>query len=491
MDKIHFYTKDITQNLLGLIGDNFTTTQIYHTDNSYITILNYKTGKIIKVNVYTGVSTERTISLPDNEEQFVYVKSIGTTNLYFAILKTPTSAGSTIYLELYRVNDIGYSFVRNISISSNRLYTKSDLSVSCLVKIVNNIELLYVYSCATEWISSDGIYQRYRRYKVFNISTGNTVINESTTNEAYGTFTISDVIDENHNQLFYGSYVNNYSNNITNTYVDISKISITDRATTLNSNHFTSQAVADFNGSYWAIGGYERGVGYGNKVIKINKDNLSSELFTTFTPNTGLKPLITSNNYGIFAITLSTDSAQLLQLQKAELFNIDLYRNSAEANRVNKTDYLTAVGSLNGVMREGSSITDLSITFEMDTLPQFNYVHIPAFNRYYYVNDISSVRYRLWEMRLSVDVLMTYNDKIRALTAFVSRNQNTYNPDIVDNCIPIVQGKELQIITAEDTIFDEFNVNEYSLSIVDQPCRIVFVGTGIGLGSEIQPNQTE
>lgn len=143
----------------------------------------------------------------------------------------------------------------------------------------------------------------------------------------------------------------------------------------------------------------------------------------------------------------------------AETFSVTLYKNSAEANRVDKTDYLTAVDTLNGVMREGSSITDLSITFEMDTLPQFNYVYIPAFNRYYYVTDISTVKCRLWEMELSSDPLMTYKDAILSCKGFVDRNEFDYNNNIIDKKRVIEQGVDIDVIESSTDIFNPSYAN--------------------------------
>ena len=67
-----------------------------------------------------------------------------------------------------------------------------------------------------------------------------------------------------------------------------------------------------------------------------------------------------------------------------------LYKNSAEMHRVDKSAYLELVGTVSGVFRDETSITNISITIQYDTVIDFNYVYIPAFNRYYYVTDITS-----------------------------------------------------------------------------------------------------
>lgn len=117
-------------------------------------------------------------------------------------------------------------------------------------------------------------------------------------------------------------------------------------------------------------------------------------------------------------------------------FDINLYQSSAEVNRVDKTNFLTGVGTLSGVLREECSIIAPSITFKQTTVPTFNYVYIAAFGRYYYVTGITSVSKDVWRMSLSCDVLMTWKDDIRALTAIIARQENSFNPLLLDSELP-------------------------------------------------------
>lgn len=128
----------------------------------------------------------------------------------------------------------------------------------------------------------------------------------------------------------------------------------------------------------------------------------------------------------------------------SETFDINLFKNTAEYNRVDKTNYITDVGTISGVMREASSITDLTITIERADLPNFNYVYIEKFGRYYFVNDIRIVRNELFEIDMTVDVLMSYKDAIKSLRAFVDRNENTQNPMLIDKKKVIEQGVDIE-----------------------------------------------
>lgn len=109
-----------------------------------------------------------------------------------------------------------------------------------------------------------------------------------------------------------------------------------------------------------------------------------------------------------------------------------LYKNSAELDIVDKTNYLEEVGVISGVFREAASVVHLAVTIEYPTVPDFNYVYVGAFRRYYTVTGFTTIRQNLWEISLSIDVLMTYKDVIMATTAFVDRNEFEYNANLVD-----------------------------------------------------------
>lgn len=126
-------------------------------------------------------------------------------------------------------------------------------------------------------------------------------------------------------------------------------------------------------------------------------------------------------------------------------FDINLYQSSAEVNRVDKTKFLTGVGTLSGVLREECSIIAPSITFKQTPVPSFNYVYIAAFGRYYYVTGITSVSKDIWRMSLSCDVLMTWKGDIRALTAIIARQENSFNPLLLDSELPAQANQNITV----------------------------------------------
>lgn len=143
-------------------------------------------------------------------------------------------------------------------------------------------------------------------------------------------------------------------------------------------------------------------------------------------------------------------------------FDIELYKNSAEVNRVDKTDYLTGVGTLSGALREECSMLTPSIVYQSEDVPTFNYVYIPIFNRYYYVTSLSSVSKNVWRMELNCDVLMTYKEQIFLLQGVIGRQETDFNPLLVDNELPTQNNPIIEVI---DIPSDAFNTQKKGTGI--------------------------
>jgi hypothetical protein len=136
------------------------------------------------------------------------------------------------------------------------------------------------------------------------------------------------------------------------------------------------------------------------------------------------------------------------------VFDINTYKNSSEVNRVDKSNYLVSAGTLSGVLRDECSILTPSIVFQSPRVPTFNYVYIPIFKRYYFVTGLSSVGKNLWRMELNCDVLMTYQENIYLLRGVVGRQENAYNPLLIDPDIPTQNDPIIEIIDIPSNAFD-------------------------------------
>lgn len=158
------------------------------------------------------------------------------------------------------------------------------------------------------------------------------------------------------------------------------------------------------------------------------------------------------SNYD-FLQTVNNEDFYVKQLvQGSQEFS--LYKNSAENNRVDKSLFLELVGTISGTYREDISLTNLAITIEYPKVPDFNYIYITEFNRYYFVTDITVVRYNLYEISLSIDILMSYKNGIKKLPAFIERNENDFNDDLIDNKRVVSQGFDVEVITRTNEVFD-------------------------------------
>lgn len=171
----------------------------------------------------------------------------------------------------------------------------------------------------------------------------------------------------------------------------------------------------------------------------------------------------------------------------AELINSDFYitvnavppdtcvffQNTAEPNRVNKTDYLEEQIRVAGNLRDISDVINPSITFECtdDKILKSNYVYIPAFNRYYFINSITSVRTNLWRVNLHCDVLYSFRNDVLQIKAIIDRQENNFNRYLIDNNMPLssIPYKEAKEILTDDegngTPF-KAQMQEYGYNIV-------------------------
>ena len=115
--------------------------------------------------------------------------------------------------------------------------------------------------------------------------------------------------------------------------------------------------------------------------------------------------------------------------------DIYLMVNSSPNNQVSKS--LSTAATLSGTLREETSIIDPVIKIEGDvsTYAFANYCYIPDFGRYYYINNIRSIRNNLFEISCHVDVLQTYSTGIRGNSALIRRQQDKWNLLINDGSV--------------------------------------------------------
>lgn len=180
------------------------------------------------------------------------------------------------------------------------------------------------------------------------------------------------------------------------------------------------------------------------------------------------------------------------------MLSLTLYNNRSESNKVDKN--ITEIITLEGELLDSTSVMHPSIKiylagdkiegyvvednqeyvvyngtklkfegFIYDVVLTANYARISAFNRYYFITDIISVRRNIWQLELQVDVLMTYKKDFLKLKGFIDRNENQYVMDAVDELRDFHYPKQIyydQITHVEDFTPDAFNTTGFLLACV-------------------------
>lgn len=81
---------------------------------------------------------------------------------------------------------------------------------------------------------------------------------------------------------------------------------------------------------------------------------------------------------------------------------------------------LTNGVEMSGNLRHPSNVVSPDILIEIANPSLFNYMYIPDFGRYYYIDEMESVRTGLWRIAATVDVLMSFQEEILNLNVTVS-----------------------------------------------------------------------
>lgn len=128
--------------------------------------------------------------------------------------------------------------------------------------------------------------------------------------------------------------------------------------------------------------------------------------------------------------------------------NITLYNNQSELNKIGKT-LVTLVGPVSATIKDETSIIDPVITVSGITdayAAACNYIYVDAFARYYFVNDVKSVRNGVWRLSCHVDVLQSFSRGILNQYAIVARQEKYWNLFINDGEFKIYQNSLIEKI---------------------------------------------
>ena len=102
---------------------------------------------------------------------------------------------------------------------------------------------------------------------------------------------------------------------------------------------------------------------------------------------------------------------------------IILYNNKSPKNKIGKT--LTNPNTITGSLRGDTSISNFQMLLNIVDLNPYNYMYIADFGKYYFINDIISVRTGLWLVTASIDVLESYKSEILSLDVILASTEIT------------------------------------------------------------------
>ncbi len=103
------------------------------------------------------------------------------------------------------------------------------------------------------------------------------------------------------------------------------------------------------------------------------------------------------------------------------MIKIKTFIYDGKPNEVNKT--LQANEEYTGVLNATFNVLTPVVRFRTRTPVSFNYVYIESLNRYYFVSELTQDG-DLCTVRLRVDVLQTYKEKILASSATLTKGEN-------------------------------------------------------------------
>lgn len=117
-----------------------------------------------------------------------------------------------------------------------------------------------------------------------------------------------------------------------------------------------------------------------------------------------------------------------------------LYKNSSENNVIGKT--LTQIKSVECNLKNDVSVVNPTLVLSYtDSILDSNYCFIPKFNRYYFIDEIIPITGDRSIIKCRVDVLESFKDDIKSLTAIINK-QESIADKFIDDGSWIVENKD-------------------------------------------------
>lgn len=166
---------------------------------------------------------------------------------------------------------------------------------------------------------------------------------------------------------------------------------------------------------------------------------------------------------------------------------IYLFQNFIKKENSTKQPDISTGKMFSCTLKTPSSVVNPSVLIEHAVLNYFfkyNYAYIPDFERYYFVDDITSEGL-LWKYTMHCDVLASYKNKIENAPLYILRSSAVFNGKIADNYYPVTF-EHKTFIRRYDTLWNILTNNtgnDIKVSKGSFIIGIVAVPAGTGAGS--------
>ena len=118
------------------------------------------------------------------------------------------------------------------------------------------------------------------------------------------------------------------------------------------------------------------------------------------------------------------------------------------AKRSNSTKLPTGGETIPCFLKDNCSVISPVLEIKRETKPSYNYAYISDFGRYYYVTEWIYNK-GLWSCSLSVDVLTSWLNEIKATQAQVLFSSSLYDLDVIDNRVASIGTYRRKSYTAD------------------------------------------
>lgn len=130
-----------------------------------------------------------------------------------------------------------------------------------------------------------------------------------------------------------------------------------------------------------------------------------------------------------------------------------LYNVSDDPRVLNKT--LGTAVTLNCELLYPSDLLNPRIKISAASFtPYLNYMYIQAFDRYYFITEVTYENGGAVTIQGKVDVLQTYGTQISSLPVNIIRQEIGYLSNIIDNQVCVTPKQEVSFVKCEETPFN-------------------------------------